>query len=144
MKNAFVKTYEFVKTLNVRMDAATTDDERNAICKEYQDATAWIDEQGNFACTIWNNCQRTFDNGNSRIDLNDNISSKNIVPFIECLRKNGVTEFTFSSTWSSAVDTAWLLQQNGCTLSGLVEINGDRIPFTKEHEKLHAYLFKLI
>ena len=143
MKNAFVKTYELVKTLDARIDAATTDDERNAIRNEYEDATAWIDKQGGFTHTIWNNCRHALDNGNSLIDLNCSISKKNIVHVVECLRKNGVTEFTFSSTWNGAVDTAWFLQQNGCILSGIVEIRGDRILFTTEHEKIHAYLFKL-
>lgn len=52
--------------------------------------------------------------------------------------------FTFSSTWSSAVETAWLFQKAGCTLAGLIEINSQhKAIMSDEYEKAHGYLFKL-
>lgn len=53
MKNAFVETYKAVKTLATRIEAATTEEEKNSIRKECEDVTAWIDEQGKDACYIW-------------------------------------------------------------------------------------------
>lgn len=140
MKNAFVETYKAVKTLTTRFEAATTEEEKNSIRKECEGMTAWIDEQGKDACYIWRSCKRSLDNGNIVINLNTNAASDSLV---ECLRKNGVSEFTFSSDWSSAIESVWFFHQNGCTLAGMVEINGDCLLFSKEHEKLPAFLFKL-
>lgn len=82
--------------------------------------------------------------GNEYIDFHDVIWEKNVEKMITNLRKNGISHFTFSSGWSSAVDTAWLFIQNGCTLEGLIEINRPSINFeTGEHEKAHGYLFRI-
>ena len=52
--------------------------------------------------------------------------------------------FTFSSTWSSAVETAWLFVQNGCKLEGLVQINGTCQAFMREeYERVPAYVFSI-
>ena len=37
MKNAFVETYKAVKTLATRIEAATTEEEKNSIRKECED-----------------------------------------------------------------------------------------------------------
>ena len=69
---------------------------------------------------------------------------KDVECLIACMRDNGIDHFTFSSGWSSAVETAWLFQQNGCTLEGLIEINSrHKHFFTGEQEKAHGYLFRL-
>ena len=92
---------------------------------------------------IWREYEKALQNGNDRLDLSDCIWDKDAKDLIDCIRENGITEFTFSSGWSGAVDTAWLFQKNGCTLAGLVEINGAEKLFSEEREKLHAYLFKV-
>lgn len=82
--------------------------------------------------------------GNEYIDLNDAIWEKDVADLIQNLRENGVEHFTFSSTWSGAVEIAWLFTQNGCTLEGLVEINSRHTDtFTGEREKVHGYLFAI-
>lgn len=56
----------------------------------------------------------------------------------------GIEKFTFSSSWSSAVETAWLFTQNGCRLERIVEINGSHKAFmSDEYEKAHGYLFSI-
>ena len=64
--------------------------------------------------------------------------------YIETLKKLGFKNFTFSSTWSSAVETAWIFTQNGCSLKGLIEINSPYKDFMGEgYEKAHGYLFSI-
>jgi len=82
-------------------------------------------------------------NGNDNIDFHDVIWDKEVPGLIATLRQLGIEKFTFSSGWSSAVETAWLFQQNGCSLQGLVEVNGNKDCFTGDHEKRHGYLFSL-
>lgn len=82
--------------------------------------------------------------GNDLIDLDDCIWDDKVPGLIEALRTYGIERFTFSSTWSSAVETAWLFLQNGCRLEGLIEINSRHKAFlSDEYEKVHGYLFSL-
>ena len=80
--------------------------------------------------------------GNDYIDLS--IAIHDEVGVLNILRKYGVEKFTFSSGWSSAVESAWIFQQNGCRLEGLVELNGlNKDWITNEREKVHGYLFSI-
>lgn len=78
------------------------------------------------------------------IDLHDTIKDEDVQKLIENLRKNRIEYFTFSSTWSSAVNTAWLFKKNGCSLEGMIEINTSHKDFhTGEYKKIPSYLFKV-
>lgn len=82
--------------------------------------------------------------GNEYIDLHDVIRDKDVKGLVEAMRGYGIDHFTFSSGWSSAVETAWLLQKEGCILEGLVEINSQHQAFmSEEYEKAHGYLFRI-
>ena len=82
--------------------------------------------------------------GNDYIDLSETIWDNQVPGLIEDFRTYGIEAFTFSSTWSSAVEIAWLFQQNGCSLAGLIEINSQYTSFRKnDYEKAPAYLFRV-
>lgn len=82
--------------------------------------------------------------GNEYIDINDCISEKDIKEMMDSFHLAGVEKFTYSSTRSSAVETAWILQKNGCTLNGMIEINErSKDIFTGEHKKAHGFLFSI-
>lgn len=78
--------------------------------------------------------------GNSRLDLSGTYRKPEEV--IRIFREFGVKEFTFSSTWSSAIQTSWAFTQLGCTLKGMTEVHGTKRDFqTGEYEKVPAFLF---
>ena len=80
--------------------------------------------------------------GNEYIDLS--IAIHDEVGTLQTLRKYGFEHFTFSSGWSSAVESAWIFQQNGCRLEGLIELNSIHKDWTTgEREKVHGYLFSI-
>ena len=80
--------------------------------------------------------------GNSRLDLSGTYRKPEEV--IRIFREFGVKEFTFSSTWSSAIQTSWAFTQLGCTLKGMTEVHGTKRDFqTGEYEKVPAFLFSL-
>ena len=82
--------------------------------------------------------------GNELIDLSDVIWDDKVEALIASFRACGIERFTFSSSWSSAVETAWLFTKQGCRLEGLVEINGHCKAFmSSEYEKKHGYLFSV-
>ena len=80
--------------------------------------------------------------GNSRLDLSGTYWKPEKI--LKTFREFGVTEFTFSSTWSSAIQVAWAFTQMGCTLEGMIEIYGSgRKLMSNEYEKVPAFLFSL-
>ena len=80
--------------------------------------------------------------GNSRLDLSGTYRKPEEI--IRIFRDFGVKEFTFSSTWSSAIQVSWAFTQLGCTLEGMIEIYGSGRKFmSNEYEKVPAYLFSL-
>lgn len=80
--------------------------------------------------------------GNKYIDLS--IAIHDEIEVLRILRKYGFEHFTFSSGWSSAVESAWIFQQNGCRLEGLIELNSIHKDWiTGELEKVHGYLFSI-
>ena len=112
--------------------------------KSYQQLSRQIESRGESYAKVYRLYQEAVERGNEHIDLNEVIWEKDVEGLIQLLRENGVEHFTFSSTWSSAVEVAWLFTQNGCTLEGLVEINGPHTnAFTGEREKAHGYLFAI-
>ena len=80
--------------------------------------------------------------GNSRIDLSGIYRKPEEV--IRIFREFGVAEFTFSSTWSSAIQVSWAFTQMGCTLKGMTEVHGSKRDFQKKKKKkVPAFLFSL-
>ena len=80
--------------------------------------------------------------GNSRLDLPGTYREPEKI--LETFREFGVKEFTFSSTWSSAIKVSWAFTQLGCTLEGMIEIYGSgRKDMSNEYEKVPAFLFSL-
>lgn len=81
---------------------------------------------------------------NDYIDLNETFSHETEAQAIERLRSLGIERFTFSSTWSSAVKSAWEFVKAGCILEDMVEINSQYTAFmSEEYEKVPAYLFRI-
>lgn len=112
--------------------------------KSYQQLSERIENWGKSYARVYRLYEDAVERDNEYIDLYNVIWEKDVAALIQSLRENGVEHFTFSSTWSSAVEIAWLFTQNGCTLEGLVEINGPHTnAFTGEREKVHGYLFAI-
>ena len=80
--------------------------------------------------------------GNSLLDLSGTYREPKKI--LQVFREFGVKEFTFSSTWSSAVQVAWEFTQLGCSLKGMTEIYGSgRKLMSNEYERIPAFIFSL-
>ena len=144
MMNIFEKTYAQVQEAHKAYDAATDEAGKEAARTLYHEATAAIEALGSTACRIWREYEVARDSGNIYLDISEVVWDKDVEALISCMRDNGIDHFTFSSGWSSAVETAWLLQKKGCRLEGLIEINSrHKDLFTGEREKAHGYLFRI-
>lgn len=144
MMNIFEEAYRGIQEAKRAYAAATNTAEQDAARAIYKQATAKLDGLSSIEQRIWNVYETAKDCGNEYIDLNDTIRDDAVEGLVACMKEYGIEAFTFSSTWSSAVETAWLFQKAGCTLAGLIEINSQNKAFmSDDYEKVHGYLFKL-
>ena len=134
-KNIFAETYAQVQELKKQYNAAK-DAEDEAGMQAARDAynllMDGIGTAGESSVRIYRLYEEAHDCGNEYIDFNEVIWDKDVAGMVAALQENGITHFTFSSSWSGAVDTAWLFTQNGCRLAGLVEINSPHMAFGSE------------
>ena len=144
MRNIFEEAYRGIQEAKKAYAAATNEAQQDAARAIYKQATAKLDGLSNTEKRIWSAYETAKDCGNEYLDLNGTIRDDTVEDLVACMKECGIEAFTFSSTWSSAVETAWLFQKAGCTLSGLIEINIQHKAFmSDEYEKAHGYLFKL-
>lgn len=141
MKGFLEKTYEKMQQLKQQIAAADDLETRDSIRSEWKKIEENIEDMGDIAYRVWLYYEKARDNGNDHINIDDVVWDKNVAPLIDGFRKFGVEHFTFSSSWSSSVKTAWLFKMNGCELEGLVEVNGNMNYMTGENEKMPAYKF---
>ena len=143
MKNIFEETYTQIAELKKAYDAAKDEDGREKARAAYRDLMKPLEELGDAAGRLWREYEISRDNGNSLLDISEVVWEKDVSSLISCMRRIGIGQFTFSSGWSSAVETAWIFKQNGCELEGLVEISGGMNFFEEKREKKHGYLFRV-
>ena len=144
MKNIFEEAYKGIQEAKKAYEAATDTEGQEVARAIYRKATESLDGLSKPEMKIWNYYEAARDCGNEYIDINDIIYDSEVENLVACMKECGIEAFTFSSTWSSAVETAWLFQKAGCTLAGLIEINSQYKTFgTDKYEKAHGYLFKL-
>ena len=144
MKNIFEEAYKGIQEAKKSYEAASDKEGQEAAKALYRQATVSLDGLSKTEMKIWNYYEASTDCGNEYIDINDIIYDSEVETLVACMKELGIDAFTFSSTWSSAVETAWLFQKAGCTLAGLIEIHNQYKAFgTDEYEKAHGYLFKL-
>jgi glucose-6-phosphate-specific signal transduction histidine kinase len=141
--NIFEKTYRKEQEMVRQFDATDDEEEKETIREAHERLMEGISEKGNIACIVWRAFETAKERGNEYIDFSEVIADSDVRGLLRCLRENGIERFTFSSTWSSAVLTAWYFAQEGCSLEGMVEINGLEKLFSEEREKIPGYLFRV-
>lgn len=140
--NIFEEIYSGIQEAKKAYEAATNTAEQDAARNLYKKAAKKIDDLNGAEQRIWRAYEIAKDCGNEYIDLNDTIRDDAVEELVACMKECGIEAFTFSSTWSSAVETAWHFQKAGCTLAGLIEINSQyKDLVSDEYEKMPAYLF---
>lgn len=147
MLELMMKYYEQQREIERAYDVADEQNDEAGKVAAREAYHAWKDRAIAEGEDFWRVLQMYQDarkRGNEHIDLHDNIWDKDVPALIERLRKAGIERFTFSSTWSSTVETAWLFLQNGCKLEGMAEINGTTTAFmSDEYERVPAYVFSI-
>ena len=137
--------YERHEELERKLDAAENDGNTRAIeaCqKGHQELLEEVRAEGETFGDMMRLYSEMKQQGNSRLDLSGTYRKPEEI--IRIFRDFGVKEFTFSSTWSSAIQVSWAFTQLGCTLEGIIEIYGSGRKFmSNEYEKVPAFIFSL-
>lgn len=67
--------------------------------------------------------------GNDLIDFNEVVWDEDIAAIATCMKENGITEFTISSTFSSLISTLAAFEKYGFRVAGLTEVNARNADF---------------
>lgn len=144
MKNDFAREYAEVQRIRAVWKVAKPE-EKEQVRAEMEKLQESIAAKGEEYSRIYKVYEDARDKGNEYIDFNEVIW--NADDLVETLKELGIEAFTFSSRWSSAVETAWVFQKHGYKIQGMVEVTtGFNLNFETledEAEKGPAYLFKL-
>ena len=147
MKNTFEALYQQHKEFKALFQTAKAANDAEGMDKIRTARNALmesIEAKGAAFARIFDLYESAMDRGNEHIDISECYEYRNEAALITDFRECGIDTFTFSSGWSSAVESAWAFIQNGCTLMGMVEINAKTKNWEGDaYEKRHAYLFKV-
>ena len=147
MKNTFDAIYRQHEELKARFQtakAANDAETMNQVRAERKALDESLEAQGEAFARIYDLYESAKDRGNEYIDISECHDYRDEGSLIATLRDYGIEAFTFSSRWSSAVESAWTFVKLGCSLMGMVEINSKSKNWDDDgYEKCHAYLFKV-
>ena len=147
MNRLFAETYAKDQEIEARYDAAELKNDQAAMEQARADHFALetgIQAQGKPFELLYSLYAAAMKVSNQYIDISELHEYRDAKELIDSFREYGIKAFTFSSGWSSATESAWAFLQNGCTLAGMVEINGPHKAFgSDEYEKCSAFLFRV-
>ena len=129
-----------------RWSKGTGEDETKAWAAEYKTFCEEVRTKPAEIQALYRLYSSQQDRGNGLIDIDENGCTTMGGPAgcIKLLKEHGFEAFTFSSTWSSAIETAWAFQEAGCSLEKIIIINAPYKELNNEEfEKIPAYLFKI-
>lgn len=143
MKNIFEETYQKELQAIAAFDAAKNDEEKEKARELHNETFGQIGSLGEFAVHIWREYENSREHGNLNLDLSEIVWDHQVPEIVACMKANGIAGFTFSGTYTEAIRTAWLFQQEGCVLEGLVEINSRYTDAYGDSLKVPALQFRV-
>lgn len=146
-KDELKRDYDRFEELKKAYDEAKNTDDENGMKTAkaaYKELLDSVHEKGEEYCFMSRLYNEMRERGNKCIDISEPYQYEDAGKLIGRLKDFGFECFTFSSTWSGALETAWEFTQSGCTMDGMVEISGSsKAIMSDDYEKVHAFLFKL-
>ena len=92
------------------------------LCKKFKELEDSINQEGKVFAYVFRAYFISINDDNEYINFRENLDNKSVSELVDCLRENGIEYFTFSSGWSSALDSIWNFTQNGCTIVETTEV----------------------
>lgn len=143
MKNIFEEAYQKELQAIVAFDAAKNKEEKEEARELHNKTFGQIGNMGEFAVHIWREYQISRKHGNFNLNLSEIVWDHQVPEIVACMKANGIKRFTFSGTYTEAIRTAWLFQQEGCVLEGFVEIISRYTDAYGDSKKVPALQFRV-
>lgn len=141
----FEKDYAEYEKIKKEFDSAGDGQAEDLARLHYKEWSEGITAKGKDYAVFFRFYQDAREDGNEYIDLHDTLRDEMVGGLVASFRKYGVEKFTFSSTWYSAVKTAWLFTRCGCRTEGMMEVNSSYTkPLSSEREKIPAFVFRIV
>ena len=145
MKASFAADYNNLKIAKIMYHDAESDEDRKNAGEMYQLTCNRINAQGANYADMFRRYQDAQERRNQYIDFYGAIFNNQVEGLVADMKEFGIDNFTLSTGCSGAIETAWLFQQAGCVIEGMVEINGICKEFmSDEYQKAHAFLFNVM
>ena len=142
-QNAFERAYQNEQRAITAFDAAKNDKEKEKARELHNETFGQIGNLGEFAVHIWREYQISRECGNLNLNLSEIVWDHQVPEIVACMRATGIESFTFSGTYTEAIRTAWLFEQEGCVLEGFVEINSKYTDAYGDSLKVPALQFRV-
>ncbi len=139
----FEREYAAFKEIDEAYQSAKDEAGKEAARTAYKAWAESIEAKGKAYADTFRIYKDARDNGNDRLNISEPWQTRDVAGLIANLKAFGVTEFTFSSSWSGAVNTSWEFLQNGCELAGMTEIYNGLTDWHMNKETVPAYLFRV-
>lgn len=135
--------YRRYDEINKAYDAAGKTEEAGEKARaDYQDLLTEVRAEGDGYGWLMRLYSEMKEKENDRIDLDElRIDAKDA---LETMKKYGITEFTFSSTWSSTIEKVWDFEQAGAKMLGMTQVNASNYPnIYGEKDLKPAFIFSI-
>lgn len=142
-QNTFERAYQNEQQAIAMFDAAKNNEEKEKARELHNKTFGQIGSLGEFAVHVWREYQISRKHGNLNLDLSEIVWDHQVPEIVACMKTNGIERFTFSGTYTEAIRTAWLFQQEGCVLEGFVEINSRYTDAYGDSLKVPALQFRV-
>ena len=139
----FERDYAAFKEIDEAYQSATDEAGKEAARADYKAWAESIEAKGKAYADTFRIYKDARDNGNDLLNISEPWQTRDVAGLIANLKAFGVTEFTFSSSWSGAVNTSWEFLQNGCELAGMTEVYNGLTDWHMNRETTPAYLFRI-
>lgn len=148
MMDIFKKAYDRQEAAQAVYDKAT-ETEKEVLRNEYSEMMNEVEnacensEDKRAAIQLWHAYETMRKRGNKYMDF-DMVDEDRAAELAHAMKENGVKTFTYSSSWSSAVNTALIFKEMGYRVTDVVEINSGHVAWGDERaEKIPAYMFTI-
>lgn len=104
--------------------------------EEYRDLMEAVRLEGECFCAMFRMYSKMKEAGNTLLNVPDDYGPENIMKLFKACE---ISRFTYSSSWSGALETAYVFEQSGYRIAGMTEINVG----ARNNKKIPALVFEM-
>lgn len=104
--------------------------------EEYRDLMEAVRLEGECFCAMFRMYSKMKEAGNTLLNVPDDYNPENIMKLFKACE---IARFTYSSSWSGALETAYVFEQSGYRIDGMTEINVG----ANNNKKIPALVFEM-